>query len=232
MANRIFNVTGNVLNDTALNVGMGTSETINVFGTTEMDIFAPGGGASPVTVNLAANSKWIGGFTEAPFSSITVNGPGVFDNLSTVVNGSAVIGANVAGSGTFNVDAAHSPGKLEFKHSVSAGQTVTVSAGIYAPSQISVLQVDSPSTYHAANILGYGEIILDGLKATSYALKNDLLTLFNGNQAIYDTRLSEHDDMRYGVTNAFGVSQVGTNIVIHNDGPGYHDGGVLLAQHA
>jgi hypothetical protein len=232
MANRIFNVTGNVLNDSSLNVGIGTSETVNVFGNTEMEIAAPGGGASPVTVNLQANSKWIGGFTEAPFSSITVHGPGVFNNLSSTVNGSAIIGANVVGSGTFNVEAAHSSGKLEFMHSVSAGQTVTVSAGYYVPNQISVLQVDSPSTYHASNILGYGEIILDGLKATSYALQNDLLTLFNGNQAIYGTRLSEHDDMRYGVTNAFGVSQVGANIVIHNDGPGYHDGGVLLAHHA
>jgi hypothetical protein len=230
MAIRPINVTGNVLNDVSLNV-FGAPETINVFGTTEMELSPPGGGTSPVTVNLEAHSEWIGGFSEAPFSSIRVNGPGSFDNKASTVNGSAIIGSNVVGTGTFNVQAAHSHGKLEFMHSVSAGQAVTVSPGIYAPGQISVLQVDDPSRYHASTVLGYGEIILEGMKATSYSLKNGLMSLFNGDRVIDAMKLSVNIATYYGA-NSFGVSQVGSGVVLHADQPGYHDGGVLLAQHA
>ena len=176
-----FNVTGNQLNNSALNINTNgaPAETINVFGTTEMHPTTQYG--DHITVNLAAHSKWIGGFGLGPAeSTMVVQGTGQFDNLSSNVNGTATIDVNVIGTGTFNLNEAHSIGKLEFMHSVSAGQTVTNSGYELYGGQFGVVQVDNPSLYHASNVLGFGEIILEGLKATSYSYKNQRLDPVQG----------------------------------------------------
>ena len=83
-----FNVTGNQLNNTALNISTNgaPAETINVFGTTEMHPTTEYG--DHITVNLEAHSEWIGGFSLGPAeSSMVVQGTGQFDNLSSNVNG-------------------------------------------------------------------------------------------------------------------------------------------------
>jgi hypothetical protein len=222
------NVTGNHLHDTTLNVSAteGPPETINVRGLTEMN---PGlGFFDHLTVNLAANNEWVGGFNLFPNSSAVVNGPGVFDNTSTDINrSSAIIGANVVGTGTFMAFGQGPAGKLEFLHGVSAGQTV-VDTG--APTWgTGIVQVDSPGAYHASNVLGFGEIDLEGLKATSYSFKNDLLSLFNGKTVVDTLKLAlqvQPDPV------VFGVSQVGGSVVVHAEGSFYSDGGQLLALHA
>jgi hypothetical protein len=226
------NVTGNHLNDTSLNLlPLAPPETINVRGVTEMNVLM--GSGDSLTVNLRANSEWVGGFTSGIMDKVAINGPGAFDNTSTHVNGTATIGVNVVGKGTFAINAAHGPGKLEFLHSVSAGQTVSVS-GLqnYGPAHdFGVLQVDNPGAYHASNVLGYGEIILEGLKATSYSFKNDLLSIFHGH-TIIDTLKLAVQTVGAGSPVNFGVSQVGGSVVVHADGPSYHDGGNLLPLHA
>jgi hypothetical protein len=226
-----FNVTGNQLNNSALNINTNgaPAETINVFGTTEMHPTTQYG--DHITVNLAAHSKWIGGFGLGPAeSTMVVQGTGQFDNLSSNVNGTATIDVNVIGTGTFNLNEAHSIGKLEFMHSVSAGQTVTDSGYELYGGQFGVVQVDNPSLYHASNVLGFGEIILEGLKATSYSYKNDVLTLFKG-RAVIDTLKLAVQAVGSGSPVDFGVSQVGGSVVVHADGTSYHDGGTLLAVH-
>ena len=84
--------------------------------------------------------------------------------------------------------------------------------------------------YHAPTELGFGEIILEGLKATSYSLKNDLLSIFNG-KSVVDTLNLSVETVGGSAPSHFGVSQVGSSVVIHADGSSYHDGGRLLAMH-
>ena len=45
-----------------------------------------------------------------------------------------------------------------------------------------------PTTHRT--YLGFGEIILEGLKATSYSFKNDLLSIFHGNTVIDTLKLA------------------------------------------
>jgi hypothetical protein len=227
----VFHVTGNQLGNTALNITANgaPANTIDVSGITEMHPTTAYG--DHITVNLAARSEWIGGFSLGPAeSSMVVQGSGEFDNQSSNVNGTATIGANVVGAGTFNVYEAHSFGKLEFMHSVSAGQTVTDSGYELYGGEFGVVQVDNPAQYHASNVLGFGEIILEGLRATSYSYKNDILSIFDG-RSVIDTLKLAVQTINGSAPVAFGVSQVGSSVVVHADGSSYHDGGTLLPVH-
>jgi hypothetical protein len=197
---------------------------------------------STIIVDLAnVGSKWIGGYTQASGGgpNLYVIGNGTFYNESTSVRGTTYIGVNVAGRGTINEFQGHSSGKLEFAKGVGAGQTVTDSGYELYGGEKGVVQIDQPGLYHAQTDLGFGEIILEGLKATSYSLKTDLLTLYRGNVAIDQVKLaflatpvSLANDHGTGAPSNFGVSQVGGSVVIHADGFSYKDGGVLLAHHA
>jgi hypothetical protein len=195
----------------------GSHETIDIDGTIRLTVPA----FPNITVNLLSNNtEWIGGFTQNPGNHLTVAGVGLFDNLGTSrVAGTATIGVNVGGPGTFN-----DTGKLEFMHTVDPQQTVTVG-------DRGVLQIDSPANYHAMTKVGCGEIILEGLKATSYSLKGDLLNIFNG-KSIVDTMNLSVQSVGGSAPVAFGVSRVGGSVVIHADGSSYRDGGALLAHHA
>jgi hypothetical protein len=211
------NITGNHLHDKTLNVLNNGSETINVFGVTRMDPSLQSD--DHLTVNLEAHSEWVGGFTIGQGSTATIKGAGEFYNQSTTINGgSATIGANVIGTGIFTENNAHGHGKLEFLHGVSAGQTVDALGG-------GVVQVDNPSAYNAFTALVNGEVVLEGLKATSFSYNktNDQLTLFNGHKLV--------DTLKVGVPGPFsrpGVSQVGSSIDISN---GNFTGGHALPLH-
>jgi hypothetical protein len=133
----------------------------------------------------------------------------------------------VVGRGTINEYQQHAAGKLEFMQGVGAGQTVTDSGNQFLGGEHGVVQIDGPGQYHAQTDLGYGEIFLEGLKATSYSLKTDLLSLYKGNMLVDQVHLGF-----LGTASNFGVSQVGGSVVIHADGSSYKDGGVLLAHHA
>jgi hypothetical protein len=229
-----YRVTGNQLSNSALNVTTNGAppETINVFGTTQMDFSLAYGDTA--TVNLADYSQWVGGFHESPGDMVRVAGKGTFANTSSTINGTAIVGSAVVGTGKFNIYEAHSSGKLEFMHSVSAGQTVSVSGYESYGGQFGVLQVDDPAAYHATNILGFGEIILEGLRATGYTFDSlpgsmypSVLSLYNGNDRIYTTHTSVQTVNGSAPVN-FGVSQTAAGVVIHADGTSYHDGGVLL----
>lgn len=214
-----------------------SSETINVSGVKHLDVTV-GGRANGtqtlpdnVTVNLAKNSEWIGNFSQSGTDTLTVTGSGQFDNTGvSYASGNTTIGVNVIGTGTINENQAHSSGKLEFLHSVSAGQTVTDTGYAIYGGEHGVVQVDSPLNYHATTELGYGALILEGLKATSYSYHNDMLTLFNGRTAI-DTLKVVQQSFADGSPVDFGVSQVGGSVVISADGGQSSIGGKLLAMH-
>jgi hypothetical protein len=205
--------------------------------------FSVGGPFSNVIVDLTTTkSEWIGQFTQPNtyHTNLSVIGSGSFDNSgNSYANGNTSIGVNVIGKGTINEYQSHSSGKLEFMHGVAATQTVTDSGYELYGGEKGVVQIDAPSLYHAQTKLGFGEIILEDLKATSYSLKPDLLSLYRGNVLVDQVKLAFmstpatlQQDNGSGAPSNFGVSQVGGSVVIHADGSSYKDGGVLLAHHA
>jgi hypothetical protein len=66
-----------------------------------------------ITVNLAANSEWIGSYSGNPGTVDHINGPGLFDaSGASGVLGTAIIASNVIGTGTISQVSSHSQGKL------------------------------------------------------------------------------------------------------------------------
>jgi hypothetical protein len=244
MSSGTMNVTGHQLMGVTIRAPTSATVTINVTGVTPMVLASGNGGlgGANVTVNLAANSEWIGGFSGYPGTAYSIKGAGQLDNDQvSSVDGTVTVGVNVVGTGSISVSATHSLGKLEFMHSVSAGQHVTISGDEAYGLQFGTLQIDSPLNYHASTTIGFGEIILEGLKATSYSFKNDILSVFNGNTVIDTLKLALSAPQttgplpEFGAPSApanFGVSRVGGSVVIHADGPKYADGGTLLPVHA
>jgi hypothetical protein len=202
---------------------------VDVVGVRDIDVQTVYGDV--VNVNLEAGSEWVGGFNLGPGSRVNVQGSGQFYNQSSHVNGTAIIGVPVIGTGVFNVYEAHSLGKLEFMRSVSAGQHIADSGYELYGGQFGIVQVDNPATFHASVTLGFGEVILEGLKASSYSLKNDLLTLYH-NGAVVDAMRMDLQTINGSAPVAFGVSQTASGVVVHADGASYHDGGTLLPIHA
>ena len=173
--------------------------------------FGPGSNA---IVNLAANSEWVGGFSDGPIGdNVTVNGPGVFGNTLSSVYGTAVIGADVVGTGTFVASYGHGPGRIEFAHSVSASQTVDINASGYGISGGTV-RVDDPANYHAVTDLSFGHLILEGLKASSYTYESSTMNLFNGNLLVASLAVENGQTGAY-TSGSITASQVGANIDIH-----------------
>jgi hypothetical protein len=182
-----------------------------------------------ITVNLAAHSEWIGTFGSTEVgANIHVNGPGVWDNNgASSVTGTAIIGANVVGNGGISQFNSHTNGKLEFLHSVGPGQSIHIAGYAQYGGEHGVLQIDDPSAFHAEETdLGFGEIILKGMHATSYAWQHDMLSMYQGNRVV-DT-MHVYTDRTWNAAfgaSQFGVSQVGNNVVIHADTNGYYAGG-------
>jgi hypothetical protein len=224
MATTIHNVTGNHLNDKSLNnLGLGGShETINVFGQTEMNLGIGTHGSD--TVDLAAHSEWIGGFSSGPWGVMNINGKGSFDNTTSAMSsGSADIGVPVVGQGKFTIAGI---GKMEFASSVSAGQTIQAGTGFASASQStsSIVQIDKPAAFHALINLGFGgEVVLEGITRTSSSFGNDLLTLYNGNKVVDTLRLSI-PAVRGSV---IGGMQVGNSLVLRA-AVDIHDSGLPL----
>ena len=232
-------------NETDIN---GSTETINMWRADDM-LSVPVGanynsGPQNVVVDLRlVSTEWVGNFTQslAKPTNLYVIGSGTFDNTGpSTANGNTIIGVKVVGKGTINEYQSHASGKLEFMQGVGANQTVTDSGYELYGGEHGVVQIDAPGQYHAQTDLGFGEIFLEGLKATSYSLKPDLLSLYRGNVLVGQIRLAfmgtpvpvGADPSHGPAPTNFGVSQVGGSVVIHADGSSYRDGGVLLAHHA
>ncbi len=229
-------------NGPAINaVSNGPETTLFVNRTDNLIVEVGNNGIQTLVVDLTKTStEWIGWFSQARETNLYVIGSGTFDNTGTSsANGTTIIGTKVVGKGTINEFQSHSSGKLEFMQGVGANQTVTDSGYELYGGEHGVVQIDQPGQYHAQTDLGFGEIILEGLKATSYSLKPDLLSIYRGNVlvdqlklAFMSTPVSLAGDHGTQAPSNFGVSQVGGSVVIHADGSSYRDGGVLLAHHA
>jgi hypothetical protein len=80
--------------------------------------------------------------------------------------------------------------------------------------------------------LGFGETILEGVKATSYSFANDVLSLFNGTHIVDSLSFSVPGINSGQTAEDLGVSQLCRGIDIHGDGASYSAGGTLLPVHA
>ena len=170
-----INVAGNQLHGDALGfVPLDAVDTVNMSGVVTTNMSANYG--DDITVNLAANSQWIGTFTGSPGNTLNVNGgaTATWDNDGgTELKSNTNVGVNVTGIGTINAFQAHSAGALTFLHGVTVGtgQTVIDSGYELYGSEFGKVEVQSPTLYHAFTQLGFGELDLDGLNATTVLLQ-------------------------------------------------------------
>jgi hypothetical protein len=234
MANgTMMNLTGNQLAGDGLTVGNGSTATINISGVTslKLDDGVSLGPAANTTVNLAANSKWIGGFNVAPLSHITVNGAGtLYNNTSSTITGTATIAPSVAGSGTITVAESHgSNGKLEFLHGVGAGQTLDITRG-YGLGTGGKVTVDDVKDFHATTNLSLGDLLLKGVTASSYAFEGNTLIL-NTTKGALDLTVNNTPLVGLPAGTAIGVSQLAGGVLDVFKGGGY-SGGTLVPLHA
>jgi hypothetical protein len=181
-----MNVTGNQLHGDEVFVNTSSvADTFNVTGVTALDIADGVFGGGSIIVNLAKNSEWIGhAALSAPGVTTKIQGAGTWYNSGqSFVGGSEYVGVNVIGNGSFYADHGHGSGKIEFAHSVGSGQTVGIDYAGYGIGG-GIVQVDNPALYHATTDLSIGQLILEGLKASSYAYEDNTLTLFNGKNVV------------------------------------------------
>jgi hypothetical protein len=208
------------------NVGSaGTPETIGDTGT----------GYGVATINLAAGSDWTGSAPGGPYGGGSViQGAGTWTNTDTSANNVVVVDVTLdpKTSGTFTAIGDHNQApRLEFMKPVPASQSVLVEGGGYG-NEHGNLQIDDPASFQAPVTLGFGEIILKGLTASSYSYANDMLSVFNGKSVVDTLKLAMQTSNPGGqLPTNFGVSQVGGSVIIHTDGSAYNEGGALLPMH-
>jgi hypothetical protein len=233
MASGTIHLTGNQLQGDPLQVPLGGSVTVDTTGVTALQLDVGSYGPSAyATVNLAAGSVWVGGFNNALYSTTTIAGKGTFDNVVTSeVGGSAIIDTNVVGVGVIEAAAGHGPGHIEFAHGVAAGQTVGIENGYGFRGGF--VQVDAPSLYHAKTDLSMGQLVLEGLKASSYSYDGSTLKLFGGGGKMIDSLGMRTSDPAYGGSpgSKLAVAQLAGGIDIFKS-VNTPVGGVLLALHA
>ncbi len=226
-----MNLTGNQLAGDTLNVGNGSTATINISGITDLNL-ADGSGLGPAadaTVNLAAHSEWIGDFNVTPLSRLTVNGTGTIDNVSSsAVTGTAVIAPSVIGHGTITVAKSHGGnGKLEFLHGVSAGQTVNITNGYLIGG--GTVTVDDVKDFHATTNLSIGDLLLKGVTASSYAFEGNTLVL-NTTKGALDLTVNNTPYPALPAGSGIAVYQLAGGILDVTKGT--PSGGTLLPLHA
>jgi hypothetical protein len=193
--------------------------TANIKGYDRLDVSSSFPSTPGITVNLASHSVLFGGFSHLTFGSVTVNSESgslfVYGQNDSLDGTRAIITPDVLGVGAFSVDSAQSmAGFIEFKHSVSSGQTVTLAAD---PGRdlSSVLQIDEPKAFHGSVVMDVGaKVELVGIaNADSYSFANDVLTLFAGQRAI--DRLHVSNDGTYnGQPHDIQVSESGSVVYV------------------
>jgi hypothetical protein len=230
-----MNVAGNALAGDTLSLGEpaapseASSENINISGTSSFTAYVNNGVSA--TINIAANSKWVGDIQMGFAGPVVVQGRGIFDNTTSDINSPVTVDAAVIGRGLFNVSASHTTGDLVFVKSVGASQSIDVAGGQYGDNA-AILQIDDPQGFHAFVTMGFGEVLLEGLKASSYSLINDLLTLYKGSRVVDVVRLSVGNAVIEGQPQPYSlsVSQLHGAIELFNGAP--ITGGTILPVHS
>jgi hypothetical protein len=192
---------------------------------------------SGLTVNLADHASLIGNFEgQAALARSGCKGPKFINNGTITLQGTHdVIDLDVVGKGTFVVEtwgtpASRSPGFLEFRHSVSAGQTVDVSGSSTSPmfggqSTVSTVKIDHPAAFHGTvdlNFLSLADLV--GLaQADLWSYKDDMLSISNRCGRVIDTLRVINDDVTApGGAQGLSVSLSATGDVMVTPGGSFH----------
>jgi hypothetical protein len=155
---------------------------INVAGPDNVDINSDtsthAAGRSDFTVNITRGTMT--GSVNLFNGHGTIDGPGNFKNINSSLSmGSMAVKSDMIGTGSTSLTFMH----LELDDSVSVGQTFTLNPA-------SSLTIDHPGQFHGVVVgttLGSApasEIVLAGIKADSYSMTNDLLTLYAGDKVV------------------------------------------------
>ncbi|HXA26249.1 MAG TPA: hypothetical protein VNW90_28530 [Acetobacteraceae bacterium] len=205
--------------------------TVNVKGSDTLNIHTEFPSSGNFTINLADHASLTANFNMV-FSSAVING----GDDSRFTGGGLLEGSHVtiharASGGSFAVQTAQSiPGRVEFGGSVSHNESVAV-RGDPGRGIASQVQIDQPGEFKGAVALGvFGEVDLMGLvNASSYAIKNDILSIYSGHKVIDNLRLTTPPAPGLPTFNIT-VAQTSAGIVI--DRGVFHGNGTLLPVHS
>jgi hypothetical protein len=147
----------------------------------------------------------------------TIDGPGNFKNINSSLSmGSMAVKSDMIGTGSTSLTFMH----LELDDSVSVGQTFTLNPA-------SSLTIDHPGQFHGV-VVGTtqgsapaSEIDLAGIKADSYSMTNDLLTLYAGDKVVDSLVLHATPAQMF-------VGQGSSGVVIEFNGQSTGVSGLLL----
>jgi len=170
------------------------------------------------TVSLDFNSRLLLQGSPSFIYGLTVNGPAqasILDNEGHVTLTNATFTANMTGNGTFNLERFHDgPGTVNLFDKVGSNltfnmegekggfqSTLVVGEYPYFEGQVNVLAT-SPAGSPGADVLDFRN-----LTATSYDIKPDLLTLYNGDKAV--------DTVRLNSALPFQVTQHGSDVAVY-----------------
>lgn len=206
--------------------------TVNVKGSDTLNVHTEFPSDGHFTINLADHASLTGAFNMT-FSSAVIDGghDSRFMGSGLLLGSSVKINTQVKGNGSFAVQSAQSiGGQVEFGDSVSRGESVAVSGDPFRD-VTSRVQIDQPGEFKGSVALGvFGEVDLMGLfKASSYAIKHDILSIFSGHEVIDTLRLTTPQGP--GVpTFAINVAQTSMGVVVDH-GP-FSGNGTLLPVHS
>jgi hypothetical protein len=138
-----------------------------------------------VTLNIAQGGDLKVTGSLSPYV-VGANGPGTLTNDGTIDSAWVTIDTNVLGTGTFEFTHwGDSPGSHEISGSSGSGLTYDVGGNT---------TINDPHAFFSqvnfSDDWPEVQLNLSGLSATSYDLKNDLLTLYQGNAAVYQLKLN------------------------------------------
>ena len=135
------------------------------------------------------------------------------DQSDTLRGVQALITPDVLGIGSISVGSAQGvAGSIEFGHSVSRGQDVSVS-GDLGQGLAGSLQIDKPREFDASVVMQLkSKVDLVGLaKADSYTFENDMLSIFGGNRLIDRLKLTNNGSFE-GEPHDLVVSKSGSDV--------------------
>ena len=170
------------------------------------------GALGQVKINLAPHTSMIftGTYVDGGFAfggPLDISGGGTFINDGTITATRAEIDSSVLGLGMMKFTATHDAGPGDVEVSGASGRGLTYDLGFN-----SLTTVEHPHTFMSKVEMDDGSFLtLDGLAATSYDFKNDLLTLYQGNTPVYRLRVTDQssDEQPLYVTSSTGGVSVG-----------------------
>jgi hypothetical protein len=217
-----FNLSHHAVLAVVQNQFTSSETTVNVSGRDTLRFSSTFPSGSQVIANLDPHARLTASF-DMVFGGLTVNGDAgaklINDQSDTLRGVQALITPDVLGIGSISVGSAQGvAGSIEFGHSVSRGQDVSVS-GDLGQGLAGSLQIDKPREFDASVVMQLkSKVDLVGLaKADSYTFENDMLAIFAGHRRIDQLKLT-NDGTFEGQPHDLVVSKSGTDVFLTQAG--------------